>query len=146
MHLRYWHLRFHSQYRVLSSNYYVVEYKILTHKKSPKPHLICTFSYSPNTESGKHWVIYSLQNGHTILFWFHIYISTSTVPIIQATKPSMKFFLGDSKSSENILSGAQFLQLFWSLKIWTRPCLVAWTNQTANLIQDPSKMTISRLF
>ena len=135
----------------MSSNYYVEEYKILTHEKSPKPHLIRIFSYYPNTGPGKHWVIYSLQNDHTILFWFDIYISTSTVPIKQATKHME--FLGNSEVTltiqnhlKNIVSGAQFLQLFWSLKIRTRPCLKAWTNQTVNLIQDPSKMTISRLF
>ena len=52
-----------------------------------------SFSYSPNTGSGQHWVVYSLQYGHTQMFQF-IYMRTSPVTIIQATKHTMKFLFG----------------------------------------------------
>ena len=104
MHLRYWHLFFcrdiyiSESYpvsgRVMSSNYYVVKHKNLIREKSPKQHLVCIFSYYLNTGSGQHWVVYSLHNGHTLMFWFEMYIHPSPVPIIQATKPTMKCLFG----------------------------------------------------
>ena len=70
----------------MCSNYYVVEYKIL---KSTKPHLMCILSYSPYAGSLGDLQFTKLSY-HIVLF--DIYISMSTVPIIQATKPTMRFF------------------------------------------------------